>query len=60
MKGKQPYWPDNLLKRSIKPVARQAGITRNIGWHTFRHFGTSRKANGACMKTVPSSGKKFG
>jgi hypothetical protein len=23
MKGEQPYWPDNLMKRYIKPVARQ-------------------------------------
>ncbi len=53
MKGKQPYWPDNLMKRYIRPVARQAGITKNIGWHTFRHsFGTLLKANGEDVKTV--------
>jgi len=53
MKGKQPYWPDNLMKRYIKPVARKAGITKNIGWHTFRHsFGTLLKANGEDIKTV--------
>jgi len=28
MRGKQPYWPDNLMKRHIKPVARSIGITR--------------------------------
>ena len=53
MKGKQPYWPDNLMKRYIKPVARRAGILKNIGWHTFRHsFGTLLKANGEDVKTV--------
>ncbi len=53
MKGKEPYWPDNLMKRYIRPVARQAGITKNIGWHTFRHsFGTLLKANGENVKTV--------
>ncbi len=53
MKGKQPYWPDNLMNRYIRPVARQAGITKNIGWHTFRHsFGTLLKANGEDVKTV--------
>ncbi|MEO7028141.1 MAG: site-specific integrase [Acidobacteriaceae bacterium] len=53
MKGKQPYWPDNLMKRYIKPVARDAGINKNIGWHTFRHsFGTLLKANGEDVKTV--------
>jgi integrase len=49
----QPYWPDNLMKRYIKPVAKKAGITKNIGWHTFRHsFGTLLKANGEDIKTV--------
>ena len=53
MKGKQPYWPDNLMKRYIRLVARKAGITKNIGWHTFRHsFGTLLKANGKDVKTV--------
>ena len=53
MGGKQPYWPDNLMKRYIKPVARKAGITKYIGWHTFRHsFGTLLKANGEEIKTV--------
>jgi hypothetical protein len=31
MKGEQPYWPDNLMKRYIKPVARANGIYKNIG-----------------------------
>ena len=53
MKGKQPYWPDNLMKRYVKPIAREAGIHKNIGWHTFRHsFGTLLKANGEDVKTV--------
>jgi len=53
MKGTQPYWPDNLMKRYIRPVAREAGIHKNIGWHTFRHsFGTLLKANGEDVKTV--------
>jgi site-specific recombinase XerD len=36
-KGKQPYWPDNLMKRYVKPIALKAGINKNIGWHTFCH-----------------------
>jgi integrase len=53
MRGKQPYWPDNLMKRHIRPVARAAGIYKRIGWHTFRHtFGTLLKANGEDVKTV--------
>jgi integrase len=53
MRGKQPYWPDNLMKRHIQPVAKAIGIHMNIGWHTFRHsFGTLLKANGEDVKTV--------
>ena len=53
MRGKQPYWPDNLMKRHIRPVAKANGINKNIGWHTFRHsFGTLLKANGEDVKTV--------
>ncbi len=53
MKEKQPYWPENLMKRHIQPVAKMIGIHRKIGWHTFRHsFGTLLKANGEDVKTV--------
>ncbi len=53
MKGKQPYWPDNLMKRYIRPVVQKAGIHKRVGWHTFRHsFGTLLKANGEDIKTV--------
>jgi integrase len=52
MNGKQPYWPDNLMKRYIRPVARANGIYKNIGWHNFRHtYGTRLKANGEDVKT---------
>jgi len=41
------------MKRYIRPVAREAGINKNIGWHTFRHsFATLLKANGEDVKTV--------
>lgn len=53
MRGRQPYWPDNLMKRHIRPIAKANGINENIGWHTFRHsFGTLLKANGEDVKTV--------
>lgn len=56
MRGKQPYWPDNLMRRHILPVARANGIHKRIGWHTFRHsFGTLLKANGEDVKTVQES-----
>jgi integrase len=34
--GQKALWPDVVLKRHIKPAAREAGITKRIGWHTFR------------------------
>jgi integrase len=53
MRGEQPYWPDNLMKRHIRPVAKANRISKRIGWHTFLHtFGTLLKANGEDVKTV--------
>jgi integrase len=37
MKGKQPYWPDALWKRYGRPAATKAGISKCVGFHTFRH-----------------------
>jgi hypothetical protein len=53
MKGKQPYSPDSLLKRSIRPAAARAKIAKHIGWHTCRRtFTTLLKANGEDIKVV--------
>jgi integrase len=35
--GRLPYWPDSTLKDHVRPAAIKAGITKSIGWHTFRH-----------------------
>jgi integrase len=35
--GRLPYWPDSALKDHVRPAAIKAGITKSIGWHTFRH-----------------------
>jgi integrase len=35
--GKRPYWADTALIRHVRPAAKRAGITKKIGWHTFRH-----------------------
>jgi len=35
-KGLRPFWPAQLLKTHIKPVAVAAGLP-SIGWHSFRH-----------------------
>ena len=53
MKGKQPYSPDSLLKRQIRPAVTQAKILKHVGWHTFRRtFSTLLKANGEDIKVV--------
>jgi integrase len=36
-KGKRPYWPAQLMKAHIKPVALSLGLP-SIGWHSFRHM----------------------
>lgn len=54
--GKQPYWPENLLRRHIRTAARRCGINKPIGWHTFRHsYTTHLKANGEDGKVVQES-----
>jgi integrase len=56
MKGQQPYWPENLLRRYIRPAASRCGINKTIGWHTFRHsYATHLKANGEDVKVVQES-----
>jgi integrase len=34
--GKAPVWLDVVMQKYIQPAARKAGITKRIGWHTFR------------------------
>jgi integrase len=53
MGGKQPWWPDAILQNYIQPAAKRLGITKRIGFHTFRHtYSTLLKANGEDVKTV--------
>jgi integrase len=56
MRGRQPYTPDVILGKQIRPAAIRAGIAKRIGWHTFRHsFATLLKGNGEDVKTVQES-----
>jgi integrase len=51
--GKRPYWPDAVLKRHIYPAAERAGITKRIGWHSFRRtLATLLQSSGASVKTT--------
>jgi hypothetical protein len=45
---KQPYWPDNLMKRHIRPVAKANGIHKNIGW--LRLWSGERSCNQPCAQ----------
>lgn len=52
-KGTLPYWPQTLMRYFIKPAAARVGITKKIGWHTFRHtFSTLVKSLGVDAKVV--------
>ena len=35
--GRMPVWAVSSLQKVLQPTARRAGITKRIGWHTFRH-----------------------
>jgi integrase len=52
-KGTKPFYPDMVMVKRIRPAALRAGITRRIGWHTFRHsYSTMLIANGENVKVV--------
>ncbi|SFS10757.1 Site-specific recombinase XerD [Granulicella pectinivorans] len=51
--GAKPYWPSTVLQKVIQPAAREAGILKRIGWHTFRRTtATWLLANGETVKTA--------
>lgn len=53
MGGQQPYWPDSLLRKVIRPAAVRAEISKHIGWHSFRRtLATLLQANGASVKAT--------
>ena len=55
MHGRQPLWPEALMRNHVVPAAKQAGITKHINWHVFRHtFSTLLASNGEDVKTVQS------
>jgi len=53
VQGKMPPWTDTLLDRFLQPAAKRAGITKWVGFHSFRHtYSTLLKANGEDVKVV--------
>ena len=50
-KGRWPYLAQELMKHHNRPAARKLGITKRIGWHTFRHtYSTLLRSTGAELK----------
>jgi hypothetical protein len=51
--GLKPYWPQTILQLHIQPLAGKLGITKTIGWRTFRRtYASLLKANGEDVKVV--------
>jgi integrase len=51
--GINSLWPGVLLEKVIRPAVARAGISKRIGWHTFRHtYATLLVANGENVKVV--------
>ena len=51
--GKQPLQPDMILKNHIRPALKKLGITKKVGWHTFRHgVADPLRRNGVDVKTT--------
>jgi integrase len=51
--GKLPYWSTTVMKRHVFPATERAGITKRIGWHSFRRtLATLLQSSGASVKTT--------
>src|SRR6266436_456451 len=51
--GRWSYLAQQIMRRHILPVARKLGITKRIGWHTFRHtYSTLLRSTGAELKIM--------
>lgn len=51
--GRWPYLAQEIMRQHILPLARKLGITKRIGWHTFRHpYSTLLRSTGAELKIM--------
>jgi len=51
--GAQPISPETILRRQIRPALKKAGISKRVGFHTFRHtLGTLLRQRGIDIKTA--------
>ena len=52
-RGRTPYWGPAILRKYIQPTAREVGIEKRIGWHTFRHtYSTLLRSVGTEFKVM--------
>ena len=52
-RGTQPLWLCKVMSYHIQPIAKKQGITKRIGWHTFRRtYTTLLHANREDVKVV--------
>ena len=52
-RGKQPLWLCKVMGYHIQPMAKKLGITKRIGWHTFRRtYSSILQDNGEDVKVV--------
>jgi integrase len=52
-RGRTPYWGPAILRKYIQPIAREVGIEKRIGWHTFRHtYSTLLRSVGTEFKAM--------
>jgi integrase len=51
--GTQPISPETILRRQIRPALKKLGVTKQVGYHTFRHtLGTLLRQHGIDIKTA--------
>src|SRR6201998_538780 len=51
--GTQPLQPEMVLRRHIRPALARMGVTKKIGWHSFRHgFSNLLRENGVDVKVA--------
>ena len=51
--GRLPYWGQAILHKYLRPAARELGIEKRFGWHTFRHtYSTLLRSVGTEFKVM--------
>lgn len=52
-RGRKPVWGQAILRKFFRPKAQELGISRQFGWHTFRHtYSTLLRSAGTEFKVM--------